>query len=111
MNRVFDHVSRGLLLITLGVIFLLLNYGYLSWRLWLQVIDLWPLILVLVGTGLLFNRRIPFSTILLIFILSMIGYSLVMRDKPMPEHIFNRLENSQSGHPDVYLPREFDEEY
>lgn len=92
MNRVFDNLSRGLLLITLGVIFFLLNYGFLSWRLWAHVIDLWPLILILAGIGLLLNRRIPLSTILLIFLLSMVGYSIIVGDKLVPERIFNNFQ-------------------
>lgn len=111
MNRVFDNLSRGLLLITIGIIFLLLNYGYLSWSLWVRVIDLWPLILVLAGIGLLFNRRIPFSMILLIFILSMVGYSLVVKDKPMTERMFNRFESGPQGSLEIYSPEKFDEKY
>lgn len=111
MNRVFDNLSRGLLLITMGIIFLLHNYGYLSWRLWVHVVELWPLILVLAGIGLLFNRRIPFSTILLIFILSMVGYSLLVNHKPMPERMFNRLESGPHGSFDLYSPGQFNEKY
>ncbi|AET66759.1 hypothetical protein Desor_1085 [Desulfosporosinus orientis DSM 765] len=106
MKRVFDNVSRGLLLITIGIIFFLLNYGYLSWGFWAHVIDLWPLILILAGIGLLFNRRIPFSAILLIFILSMVGYSLVVGDNSMPDQMLNKLQSnvSESGTFDVSLP-------
>ena len=84
MRRVFDSISRGLLLITIGVIFFLLNYGILSWGFWLHVVELWPLILILAGIGLLFSRRIPLSAVLLVFLLSMVGYSMVVGDKPLP---------------------------
>jgi len=84
MRKVFGSISRGLLLITLGVIFFLLNYDILSWGFWIHVADLWPLILILAGIGLLFSRRIPLSAVLLVFLLSMVGYSLVMGDKPLP---------------------------
>ncbi|MCO1599981.1 LiaF transmembrane domain-containing protein [Desulfosporosinus nitroreducens] len=94
MKRVFDSVSRGLLLITMGVIFFLLNYGFLSWNLWAHVLDLWPLILILAGIGLLFNRRIPLSAILLIFLLSMVGYSLVVGDKPVPWRLYNSFHSN-----------------
>ena len=84
MRRAFDSISRGLLLIAIGVIFFLLNYGILSWGFWLHVVELWPLILILAGIGLLFSRRIPLSTVLLVFLLSMVGYSLLVGDKPVP---------------------------
>jgi len=84
MRRVFNSISRGLLLITIGIIFFLLNYDILSWFFWVHVVDLWPLILILAGIGLLFSRRIPFSAVLLVFLLSMVAYSLVVGDKPLP---------------------------
>lgn len=84
MSKVFSSISRGLLLITLGVIFFLLNYDILSWGFWVHVADLWPLILILAGIGLLFSRRIPLSAVLLVFLISMVAYSLVVGDKPLP---------------------------
>jgi len=89
MRKTFDSVSRGLLLITLGVIFFLLNYDILSWNFWLHVADLWPLILILAGIGLLFSRRIPLSAVLLVFLLSMVGYSMAVGDKPLPGQMNN----------------------
>ena len=89
MRKVFDSISRGLLLITIGVIFFLLNYDILSWSFWFHVADLWPLILILAGIGLLFSRRIPLSAVLLVFLLSMVGYSMVMGDKPLPGQMNN----------------------
>ncbi|HBP63041.1 MAG TPA: hypothetical protein DD730_01925 [Desulfosporosinus sp.] len=89
MRKVFGSISRGLLLITLGVIFFLLNYDILSWGFWVHVADLWPLILILAGIGLLFSRRIPLSAILLVFLLSMVAYSMVVGDKPLPGQMNN----------------------
>lgn len=89
MRRAFDSISRGLLLITIGVIFFLLNYNILSWNFWFHVADLWPLILILAGIGLLFSRRIPLSAVLLVFLLSMVGYSMVVGDKPLPGQMNN----------------------
>ncbi|HEY8909792.1 MAG TPA: DUF5668 domain-containing protein [Desulfosporosinus sp.] len=97
MRTVFNSVSRGLLLITIGVIFFLINYGYLSWSLWLHAVDLWPLILILAGIGLLFSRRIPMSTVLLVFLLCMVGYSLVVGDKPVPGQMYNLFYNGKSS--------------
>ncbi|KJR47609.1 hypothetical protein UF75_2035 [Desulfosporosinus sp. I2] len=106
MKRAFTSVSRGLLLIVLGFIFFMLNYGVLSWSLWAHVIDLWPLILILTGIGLFFNRQIPLSAVLLIFLLSMVGYSLAVGDKPGPiprYHSFNSVSDGTGGI-DVPLP-------
>lgn len=89
MRTVFTSISRGLLLITIGVIFFLINFDILSWSFWFHVADLWPLILILAGIGLLFSSRIPLSAVLLVFLLSMVGYSMVMGDKSLPGQMNN----------------------
>jgi len=80
MNRLVEAASRGLLLIALGVVFFLINFGILPWHFWLLAIDLWPLILILLGGALVLNRRIPFSAVLLFFLLALVGYALVFGD-------------------------------
>ncbi len=104
MKKVFDTVSRGLLLITIGIIFFLLNYGFLSWSLWAYVVDLWPLILILAGIGLLLNRRIPLSAILLVFLLSIIGYSIVMGDKSAPGHMVSPYSRGSTETESIKVP-------
>lgn len=106
MRKSFDSISRGLLLITIGVIFFLLNYDILSWNFWFHVSELWPLILILAGIGLLFSRRIPLSAVLLVFLLSMVGYSMVMGDKPFPGQMNNFFpaKTTESKLIDVPLP-------
>lgn len=82
MRRVLESISRGLLLIVLGVIFFLNNYGYLPWGFWLNVADLWPLLLILGGIGLFFSRKIPMSTVLVIFLIFLVGYSMIFGTNP-----------------------------
>lgn len=77
MRSVLESVSRGLLLIVLGVIFFLNNFGYLPWGFWLNAADLWPLLLILGGIGLFFSRKIPMSTVLVIFLIFLVGYSMI----------------------------------
>lgn len=90
-------VSNGLLLIFLGVVFLLLNYGVLNWGFWRSFLDFWPVILIVIGAGLIFNRRIPISLAFLILGLVMLGISLV-RPQPPSNFIwpFGRAEFSQN---------------
>ncbi len=104
MRTVYTSISRGLLLITIGVIFFLLNYDILSWSFWFHVADLWPLILILAGIGLLFSRRIPFSAVLLVFLLSMVGYSMVMGDKPIPGQMNNLLHTGATESKQINVP-------
>ena len=48
-----------LLLIAIGLIFLLSNYGLIAGVSWLAVLNLWPLLLVLIGLDIAFARRWP----------------------------------------------------
>ena len=48
-----------LLLIALGLIFLLQNFGFITGVSWLAVASLWPLLLVLIGLDIAFARRWP----------------------------------------------------
>lgn len=70
-------VSNGLFLIFLGVVFLLLNFGILNWNFWGSFIEFWPVVLIVIGVGLLFNRRIPVSLAFLLLGIVMVVVSLV----------------------------------
>jgi hypothetical protein len=50
-------VAGATLLIGLGVVFLLSNFGYLSINLWLAILNLWPLLLIAVGFDILIGSR------------------------------------------------------
>jgi hypothetical protein len=75
MRQVVDSVFKGLFLILLGIVFFLNTYGILPWDFWVNVIDLWPLLLIVAGIALFFNRRVPFSAVLVVFLLALVGYS------------------------------------
>lgn len=89
MKTAFASVSRGLLFVCLGVIFFMINFGVLSWDFWLRAVDLWPLILILLGIGLLFNKRLPLSTVLLVFLIALAGYSMIFGDRLEPFRSWN----------------------
>lgn len=76
MNLDWRSVSRGLLLITLGVVFLLINLGLLPWTFWLDLGYWWPILLVILGLGVLFRGHVPFSFVLLVSLLVVLALSL-----------------------------------
>ncbi|MDI6812634.1 MAG: DUF5668 domain-containing protein [Desulfitobacteriaceae bacterium] len=88
MRNLFDSLSRGFLLIAVGLIFLLINFGLLPWSFWLSVVDLWPLLLILIGISFLFKKKVPFSAVLLVFLLVLAGYSLVFGPQTIPHGYF-----------------------
>jgi hypothetical protein len=49
-------VIGPLILITIGVLFLLSNLGYISSSIWLLLVQFWPLILILFGIEIIFGR-------------------------------------------------------
>lgn len=77
MRQVVDSVFRGLFLILLGLVFFANMYGFLPWNFWINVVDLWPMLLIFAGVALFFNKRIPFSAVMVIFLLALVGYSFV----------------------------------
>lgn len=104
MRQVVESVSKGLFFIILGIVFFLNTYGILPWGFWVNVVDLWPLLLILGGITLLFNKRIPFSTVLLVFLVVLAGYSLLPGSNPMKNPGFH--DKSSSGSMDLMVPLE-----
>lgn len=67
-------VLGPLLLITLGVLFLLANLGYLDSTFWLSLIQFWPLLLILAGIEILLGRsRIGQLVVLLVSVVAIGG--------------------------------------
>lgn len=64
-----------LVLIALGLVFLLSNAGYLTRVTWMSVVQLWPLVLVIVGVDLLIRPRSVFAAA--IVEIAIIGAALV----------------------------------
>ena len=70
----------GIILIILGILFLLTNLGYIGFDVLLGIFDLWPLLLVVAGVNILFNRRFIVSLIAwIIFFVILILYGTFYR--------------------------------
>lgn len=52
-GHVLNSVFEALVVITVGVMLLGNTQGFLSWRVWLDVISLWPLLIIAVGVEIL----------------------------------------------------------
>ncbi|OGY29602.1 MAG: hypothetical protein A3F35_02900 [Candidatus Woykebacteria bacterium RIFCSPHIGHO2_12_FULL_45_10] len=57
------------ILVFLGSIFLLNNFGVLPWSIWLSLWKFWPVLLILIGVELLVGRTASFRTILILAVL------------------------------------------
>lgn len=71
------NLFGGLLLICLGAIFLLNNFGIIGWDIWFTLISFWPLFLIALGLKIMFrnNLFIQFAAVLLILLVPL-GYYL-----------------------------------
>ena len=77
-----------LLLIALGLIFLLQNFGFISGVSWLAVASLWPLLLVLIGLDIAFARRWPLPTLAVEVAVIAAGIALVAYSPNLSPGIF-----------------------
>lgn len=72
-----DKIIGGIVLIAIGIIFLLVNLGYISWSIFLSILDLWPLILIAIGLNIMFKgNRIISAITWIVFFVVFIGYGV-----------------------------------
>jgi hypothetical protein len=103
------RAGRGLfwpfLLIALGVLFLLANYGYVTGVSWVGVLNLWPFLLILIGLDLAFARRWPVPTLFAQAAVIVAGLVLVAT-APSLAGGFVFFRDRGVGVADVSVPRE-----
>ncbi len=100
---------RGLvgpvILISLGVLFLMNNLGYLSWSVWEVILRLWPVYLVGVGLDILIGRRSTLGSLIVVVLMVALlaGGVWLMNNQavagqPLPQQSFSQsLQGAQSA--------------
>ena len=94
-----------LLLIALGLIFLLQNFGFITGVSWLAVASLWPLLLVLIGLDIAFARRWPLPTLVVEVAVIAAGLALVAYSPNLSPGIFVFGDGGGPGDTDVTVAR------
>ncbi len=72
------RIRNGVILISVGVVFLLNNLGYVPWAVWFRILSLWPVVLVALGIEIIFKKsRLSFLTVFspLLFMAAILGPS------------------------------------
>lgn len=64
---------KGLVIILIGVILLLNNFNILNWSVWINILRLWPILLISLGLSLIFRKRLSWLAPLIILIGIIIG--------------------------------------
>lgn len=76
----------AIMLISLGILFLANNFGYLPWAIWLTLWRLWPILLVAIGFRLLLGRSLAAqwvtTIVTLIIFTSAITYAISTVNEP-----------------------------
>jgi len=94
-----------LLLIALGLIFLLQNFGFISGVSWLAVASLWPLLLILIGLDIAFARRWPLPTLAVEIAVIAAGLALVAYSPNLSPGAFVFGNGDGTGETDVSVAR------
>jgi hypothetical protein len=94
-----------LLLIALGLVFLLQNFGFISGVSWRAIASLWPLLLVLIGLDIAFARRWPLATLAAEVLVIAAGLALVANSPNLSPGVFVFGPDDGPGEADVIVPR------
>jgi hypothetical protein len=94
-----------LLLIALGLVFLLQNYGLISGISWIAIASLWPVLLILIGLDIAFARRWPLATLAAEVLVIAGGLALAAYAPNMGPGIFVFARGDGHGVSDVTVPR------
>jgi cell wall-active antibiotic response 4TMS protein YvqF len=94
-----------LLLIALGLVFLLSNFGFIGGVSWLAIASLWPLLLILIGLDIAFARRWPLPTLAVEVAVIAAGLALVAYSPNLSPGIFIFRDTGGPGVADVTAPR------
>ena len=93
-----------LLLIAIGLVFLLANFGLIAGVSWLAILNLWPLLLVLIGLDIAFARRWPIPTLVAEVAVIAAGLALVAA-MPSYSGFFAFGSGGRAGVSDASAPR------
>lgn len=93
------RLVSGIILIILGILFLLSNLGYISFDVLFGIFDLWPLLFVIAGINILFNKKpivilITWIIFFVILILYGIFYGSINTDIDFSTHFTKPAETS-----------------
>jgi Domain of unknown function (DUF5668) len=94
-----------LLLIALGLVLLLQNYGLVSGVSWLAIASLWPILLILIGLDIAFARRWPLPTLVAEVLVIAAGLALVASSPNVGPGIIVFGSGDGTGQTDVSAPR------
>ena len=96
-----------LLLITIGLVFLLVNFGYVPGVTAVQLLSLWPLLLILAGVDLAIGRRWPLAALGIDVAVIALGLALLVSQPTAfsTPFLFDRDDDGTPGQRDLTVER------
>lgn len=95
-----------LLLITIGLVFLLVNFGFIPGVTALSLLNLWPLLLVLAGVDIAIGRRWPLAALGIDVAVIALGLALIATQPTFVGGPFFVIGNGVGGDRDVTVARQ-----
>lgn len=75
------NITLGVIFLSVGIIWVLMNLGILDWSVLYSLLVLWPLILVILGISIIFNNKPAVKAVAwLLFLVVVIGHSYYHKD-------------------------------
>lgn len=103
-------VRRGLfwplLLITIGLVFLLVNFGFIPGVTAWSLLNLWPLVLILAGIDIAIGRRWPLAALGIDVAVIALGLALIATQPTLLASPFFIIDGHGSGERDVTVARQ-----
>lgn len=86
-----NKIGFGIFLVTVGIFFLLASIGIVDWTIIYSIFKLWPLLLVVIGINIVFNRNVIVRAITWLTLLAvLITYSYVFHGSNFGKPIESR---------------------
>ncbi|HKY50379.1 MAG TPA: DUF5668 domain-containing protein [Candidatus Limnocylindria bacterium] len=102
----YRGLSWPLVLITIGIVFLLVNFGLIPGVTVLSLLSLWPLLLILAGVDIAIGRRWPLAAIGIDVAVIALGLALVATQPNMVAAPFFFGNGATAGQRDVTVERQ-----
>ena len=93
-----------LVLIAIGIVFLLANYGYIGTLSVVALLNLWPLILILIGIDIAIGRRWPLAALAADILIIAAGLAIVATQPSLPAPFFAD-SSAGGGESTISVPR------
>ncbi len=97
-----NHLFRGALLVIIGILLLLVNFGYIHPSIWWELLRLWPVLLIALGLKMIGSKdSVLLSVLAILLVLGAIGYSYYSLQETALSGDLKKANFDQAMHEDI----------